>query len=65
VTPWVDLALEKGTAQASPQDAETARLHAKTALEVLKCYRGTVSLTYKEGKATVTRTRSAYHDIAD
>ena len=43
VTPWVDLAIEKSAAQSSPQNAEMVRLHAKTALQVLKCYRGTVS----------------------
>lgn len=61
--PWVDLAIEKSAAQSSPQDAEMIRLHAKTALEVLKCYRGTISATSKEGKATVTRTRSEFRDI--
>jgi hypothetical protein len=65
VSPWVDLALEKGTAQASPQDAEMTRLHAKTALEVLRCYRGTVAVTFKEGKAIVTRSRSEFHDIEE
>jgi hypothetical protein len=38
-------------------------LHAETALDVLKCNRGTVSATSKEGKASVTRTRSEFGDI--
>ena len=63
--PWVDLALDDATAKSTPQDAEIVRLHAKTALEVLKCYRGTVATVSKEGKATVTRTRSEYRDIAE
>ena len=63
VTPWVDLAIEKSAAHSSPQDAEMIRLHTKTALQVLKCYRGTVSATSKEGKATVTRTLSEFRDI--
>ena len=58
LTPWVELALEKGTVQLSPQDAEMARKHAKTALEVLKVYRGSVSETYVEGKITVTHSRT-------
>ena len=40
--PWVELALEKGTA-ISPDNTEMARLHAKTVMEVLKVYRGSVS----------------------
>jgi hypothetical protein len=64
-SPWVDLAIEKSAEHSTPQDAEMIRLHAKAALEVLKCYRGTVSTTAKEGKATVTRTRSEFHDIGE
>jgi hypothetical protein len=63
VTPWINLALEKSAAQSSPQDAEMVQMHAKTALQILKCYRGTVSATSKEGKATVTRTRSEFRDV--
>ena len=65
LTPWVELALEKGTVQLSPQDAEMARQHAKTVLEVLKVYRGSVSETYLEDKATVTHSRSEIHDIEE
>jgi hypothetical protein len=61
--PWVELALEKGTEQLSPDTAESARLHAKTVMEVLKVYRGSVWETYMEGKAAVTHSRSEYHDI--
>ena len=50
LTPWVELALDKGTGQLSPQDAKLARQHAKTVLEVLKVYRGSVTETYVEGK---------------
>jgi len=65
LSPWVDLALEKGTVQLSPQDAEMARQHAKALLEVLKVYRGSVSETYVEEKATVTHSRSEFHDIEE
>ena len=64
-TPWVDLALEKGTEQATAQDAEMIRQHAKTAMQVLRCYRGTIAETNKEGKATVTHTRSEFHDLEE
>jgi hypothetical protein len=63
--PWVELALEKGTAQLSPDNTESARLHAKTVMEVLKVYRGSVWETYMEGKAAVTHSRSEYHDIEE
>ena len=63
--PWVELALEKGTEQLSPDTAESARLHAKTVMEVLKVYRGSVWETYMEGKAAVTHSRSEYHDIEE
>ena len=65
LTPWVELALDKGTAQLPPQDAEMARQHAKAVLEVLKVYRGTVSETYVEDKVTVTHSRSEFHDIEE
>ena len=63
LTPWVELALDKGTAQLKPQDAEMARQHAKTVLEALKVYRGSVSETYIENKVTVTHCRTEIHDI--
>ncbi len=63
--PWVELALDKGTAQLPPEHAEMARQHAKTVLEVLKVYRGSVSATYVEGKMTVTHSRSEYHDLEE
>jgi len=65
LTPWVELALDKGTAQLSPQDAKMARQHAKAVLEVLKVYRGTVSETYIEDKVTVTHWRTEFHDIEE
>ena len=61
-TPWVNLAVAKAT-QSSPQEAEMIQSHVETALEILKCYRGTVSATTKEGKAIVTRTRSEFRDV--
>ena len=63
LAPWVELALEKGTAHLSPQDVETARQHAKTVLEVLKVFRGVVAETYVEEKTTVTHSRTEFHDI--
>ncbi len=63
LTPWVDFALDKGTAHLPPKDAEMVREHAKTALEVLKVFRGSVSETYVEDKVTVTHTRTEFHDI--
>ncbi|MGA2258753.1 MAG: hypothetical protein ABSG53_29145 [Thermoguttaceae bacterium] len=63
LTPWVELALEKGTAQLSPQEGESARQTAKTVLEVLKVCRGSISITYVDGKATVTRSRTVFHDL--
>jgi len=65
LTPWVDLALEKGTERLPPQQVEMARLHAKTVLEVLKVFRGTVAETYIEDKTAVTHTRTEFHDIDD
>ena len=63
LTPWVDLALEKGTAHLSPPNVENGALHAKTVLEVLKVFRGVVAETYVEGKTTVTHSRTEFHDI--
>ena len=63
--PWVDLALAKGTEGATPENAEMAKLHAKTALEVLRCYHGTVAVTYQEGTITITRSRSEFHDLEE
>ena len=65
LTPWIDLALEKGTAQLEPQMAEMARQHAKTVLEVLKVYRGSVAEVYLEGQVTVIHSRTEYHDIEE
>jgi len=65
LTPWVELALDKGTVQLSPQDAQMARQHAKVALEVLKVFRGSVSETCVEDKVSVTRTRTEFHDIEE
>ena len=62
VEPWVGLAIDS-IAEQSPQNVAMVRLHANTALDVLKCYRGTLSATTKEGNATVTRTRSEFHDV--
>ena len=50
LNPWVELALEKGTVQLSPQDAKTVRQHAKTVIEVLKVYRGSISEMYLRGQ---------------
>jgi hypothetical protein len=61
VTPWVELAIDK--AQLSTQEAEMARQHAKTALEVLKVLRGSVSESYVEGDVNVTHTRTEFRDI--
>ncbi len=61
--PWVDLALAKGTEQTTPENAAMIKQHAKAALEVLRCYHGTVAVTYQEGKITITRSRSEFHDL--
>ena len=65
LTPWVNFALDQGTVQLPPKDAQMARETAKTVLDVLKVYRGTVSETYAEGAVTVTHTRSEFHDIEE
>jgi hypothetical protein len=63
LTPWVELGLDEGTKQLDPQNAAAVRQHAKVALAVLKVFRGSVSETYTEDKATVTHARSEFHDI--
>jgi hypothetical protein len=65
LTPWVELALDKGTAQLDPPTAASAREHAKAVLEVLKVYRGTISETYVEEKVTVTHSRTELHDLGE
>ena len=65
LTPWVELALDKGTASLNAETAEMARQHAKTVLEVLKVYRGSILETYVDDKVTVTHSRSEFHDIEE
>jgi hypothetical protein len=62
--PWVELGLDKGAASLGPQ-TEVVRQQAKTVLEVLKVYRGSISETYIEGKVTVTHSRSEFHDVEE
>jgi hypothetical protein len=67
VRPWAELAVAH---HASESDDENAEAQAKaiieqigTGAEILKCYRGTTSVTYIEDGATVTRRESVFEDL--
>jgi hypothetical protein len=65
VAPWVDLAIEKGMEgqEGGPIDAPSARRQAQTVLEVLKVFRSVCTVTYLEGKAVVSHTRTEIRDV--
>ncbi len=63
--PWIDMALAKAAEQGPPDNVEMIKQHAKTGLEVLRCYHGTVAVTYQEGKITITRSRSEFKDLEE
>ena len=65
LTPWIEFAMDQAAERIPPETATMARDHAKTIIEVLKVYRGSVSECYAEGKITVTHTRNQVHDIED
>jgi hypothetical protein len=67
VRPWAELAVAQ---HASESDDENADAQAKaiieqigTGAEILKCYRGTTSVTYGEDGATVTHRESVFEDL--
>jgi hypothetical protein len=67
-TPWVDFAMAKAAEQEGAQgqgNAEMVKQHVKTLMEVLRCYHGTVAVTYQEGKVIVTRSQSEFKDIQE
>jgi hypothetical protein len=75
VTPWVEygitmipddeIRLPLGGDNATGKNAKEELLReARVVLEVLKCFHGWTSLTYREGDAWVTHSESVYKDVA-
>jgi hypothetical protein len=65
--PWIDygFGIYDGIVQAQPPDGNPVRQQVHTVLDVLKCYRGSSSATYLEGKATVTHSHSIWKDLEE
>jgi hypothetical protein len=67
LTPWIDYGMEIGLKQAQglPVDPDSIREQMHTVLDVLKVYRGVVSVTYFEDKVLVSRWHSEIRDVAE
>jgi hypothetical protein len=67
IAPWVDLAVEQSGAQEKVGGENSpvgdVRKQVRTLLDVLKCYRGSTSATYFEGKVLVTHSESVFRDL--
>ncbi len=61
-TPWVEFGVGK-TSPLDGQQLDGILAQVRTVLEVLKVYRGSVSITYPEGGAVVTHGESLYRDL--
>jgi hypothetical protein len=67
VRPWAELAVAHHASESEDENAEAQGKmiieQIGTAAEILKCYRGTTSVTYLEEGATVTHRESVFEDL--